>query len=216
MLGVCALLVGWAVPAGHGRAAARPRARTASIRELSTVCLLILGCLTQVFFLAAILPQVLPRLGVSRESMLEVGGLVLLADGLAMALGSMAAPRVAEAFGDRRVVSWLLIGSSACLALLALAGNVWLFVLVRFAQVLCIAPVFPLAVAAIAHRASGETIGFLNSARIGAQFIGPVFATTLLAWAPPSSVELVLAAVGLAIALANRRAQERARPAGVS
>ena len=122
--------------------------------------------------------------------MLEVGGLVLLADGLAMALGTMAAPRVAEAFGDRRAVPWLLGCSSLCLAALSLATSVWTFVAIRFVQVLCIAPVFPLAVAAIAHRASGGAIGLLNSARIGASFVGPVFATTLLAWFPPSSVEL--------------------------
>jgi MFS family permease len=199
MLGLCSLLVGWGVPAARGRAAASARAGTASIRELGTVCLLVLGCLTQVFFLAAILPQVLPRLGVPTGAMLEVGGLVLLADGLAMALGSMAAPRVADVFGDRRAVPWLLACSSVFLAGLPLAPNVWTFVAVRFAQVLCIAPVFPLAVAAIAHRASGEAIGFLNSARIGASFVGPVFATTLLAWAPPSSVELALAACGLVL-----------------
>jgi MFS family permease len=76
---------------------------------------------------------------------------------------------------------------------------VWSFVALRFLEVLCIAPVFPLSVAAIAHRASGQAIGFLNSARIGASFIGPVFATSLLAWAPPSSVELVLAGAGLAL-----------------
>jgi MFS family permease len=199
MLGFCAALVGLGVPVGRGRAATGARPRTASVRELATVCGLVLGCLTQVFFLTAILPQVLPRLGVPEGSMLEVGGLVLLADGLGMALGTMAAPRVADAFGDRRAVPWLLACASLCLAALALATSVWTFVALRFAQVLCIAPVFPLAVAGIAHRASGEAIGFLNSARIGAQFIGPVFATTVLAWAPPSSVEIALALVGLAL-----------------
>jgi MFS family permease len=94
-------------------------------------------------------------------------------------------------------VPWLLGCSSLFLAALSLATSVGTFVAIRFVQVLCIAPVFPLAVAAIAHRASGEAIGFLNSARIGASFVGPVFATTLLAWFPPSSVELSLAAVGL-------------------
>ncbi len=212
MLGLCAALVGWGVPAGRGRTAPQARAGTASLRELATVCGLVLGCLTQVFFLTAILPQVLPRLGVHAHAMLEVGGLVLLADGLGMALGTMAAPRVAEALGDRRAVPWLLACSSASLALLSLASNVWAFVAIRFVQVVCIAPVFPLAVAAIAHRASGEAIGFLNSARIGAQFVGPVFATTLLAWAPPSSVELVLAAVGfilVPVVAARRRGASR-------
>jgi len=199
MLGCCSLLVAWAVPAGHGRAVQSARAGRTSPRELGRICVLILGCLTQVFFLAAILPHVLPRLGVRPEAMLETGGLVLLADGLAMAIGSMAAPRVAELFGDRRVVRWLVLGSSICLAALALAPNVWIFVAIRFAQVLCIAPVFPLAVGAIAHRASGTTIGLMNSARIGASFVGPVFATTLLAWAPASAVELALAAMGVAL-----------------
>lgn len=209
MLGVCAAMVLW-VPSGRGRAPGTPaqsRASSVSIRELTTVCGLVLACLTQVFFLTAILPQVLPRLGVPRESMLEVGGLVLLADGLAMALGSMAAPRVADAFGDRRAVPWLLGASSLWLAALPLAPNVGAFVVIRFLQVLCIAPVFPLAVAGVAHRASGEAIGFLNSARIGAQFIGPIFATTMLAYAPPSSVELVLAAVGLTLVPIMMRAR---------
>jgi MFS family permease len=197
MLGICSLLVAWGVPAGRGRAAPQARAGRVTIRQLGTVCLLVLGSLTQVFFLASILPHVLPRLGVAKDAMLEVGGLVLLTDGLAMALGSMAAPRVAEAVGDRRAVPWLLTCSSVALASLSLASSVPTFVALRFLQVLCIAPVFPLAVGAIAHRASGETIGFLNSARIGAQFIGPIFATSLLAWAPPSSVELCLAALGL-------------------
>jgi MFS family permease len=210
MLGFCAGLVGFGVPSGRGRATVGARQRTASVRELATVCGLVLGCLTQVFFLTAILPQVLPRLGVPAGSMLEVGGLVLLADGLGMALGTMAAPRIADAFGDRRAVPWLLACASLCLAALALATNVWTFVALRFAQVVCIAPVFPLAVAGIAHRASGEAIGFLNSARIGAQFIGPVFATTLLAYAPPSSVEIALALIGLALVPLMARARSGA------
>ncbi len=210
MLGFCAALVGFGVPSGRGRATVDARRGTASVRELATVCGLVLGCLTQVFFLTAILPQVLPRLGVPEGSMLEVGGLVLLADGLGMALGTMAAPRLAEAFGDRRAVPWLLACASLCLAALALATSVWTFVALRFAQVLCIAPVFPLAVAGIAHRASGEAIGFLNSARIGAQFIGPVFATTLLAYAPPSSVEITLALIGLALVPLMARARSGA------
>jgi MFS family permease len=212
MLGACSLLVAVAVPAGRAAGAAPPRTSRIPVQELARVCVLLLGCLTQVFFLAAILPQVLPRLGVPPDAMLEIGGLVLLADGVAMAVGSMAAPRVAEAVGDRRAVRWLCAGSSACLAVLAVAPNLPVFVAVRFVQVLCIAPVFPLVVGRLAHRASGQAIGFLNSARIGASFVGPVFATTVLAWAPPSSVELALALVGFALVpLAAGQGRRRAR-----
>jgi MFS family permease len=111
----------------------------------------------------------------------------------------MAAPRLADLLGDRRAVPWFLVGSSLLLAALALARGVWSFSVVRFLQVLFIAPIFPLSVAAIAQRASGGAIGLVNSARIGAAFVGPVMATTLLAWLPPAAVYLALAALGLAL-----------------
>jgi MFS family permease len=125
--------------------------------------------------------------------------------GVAAALGSLAAPRLAELGGDRRVVPWLLAGSSVCLAAFALAPGAWSFGALRFVQVLCVAPVFPLVVAAIAQNASGQVIGFVNSARIAAAFLGPVIATTLLARGPAGLVYLTLAAAGLALLPVLRR-----------
>jgi len=216
MLWGCSALVSWGVPSGRPRDAAEGAARTTSLRELVTVALVVLAGSTQVFFLTSILPQILPPLGVPVESTLEVGGVLIFVTGVAAALGAMAAPRLADLMGDRQAVLWFLLGSSCCLALLGAMGHVWSFGVIRFLQVLCIAPVFPLAVAAIAARASGEAIGFINSSRIGAAFIGPVLATTLLAWMRPSLVYLVLAALGLAVvplvARMERRSRRRAGP----
>jgi len=64
--------------------------------------------------------------------------------------------------------------------------------------VLCLAPVFPLVVARIAQSAGGGAIGVINAARIGAAFVGPVIATTILAWTTPLLLYLVLAAIGVA------------------
>jgi len=216
MLWGCSALVSWGVPSGRPRDAAEGAARTTSLRELVTVALVVLAGSTQVFFLTSILPQILPPLGVPVESTLEVGGVLIFVTGVAAALGAMAAPRLADLMGDRQAVLWFLLGSSCCLALLGAMGHVWSFGVIRFLQVLCIAPVFPLAVAAIAARASGEAIGFINSSRIGAAFIGPVLATTLLAWMRPSLVYLVLAPLGLAVvplvAPMARRSRRRAGP----
>ena len=195
----CGLLVWRGVPYRPGVRAHTEPARPASIREVGTVCLLVLAGSTQVFFLTAILPQILPPLGVAPADTLEVGGLIIFATGIAAALGSMAAPRLADLVGDRRTVLWFLAGSSLFLASLSLAPGLWSFGTLRFLQVLCIAPVFPISVAAIAQRASGEAIGFVNSSRIGAAFLGPVIATTVLAVAPPAAVYLTLAACGLAV-----------------
>ncbi len=214
MLWACSALVAWGVPPGKPRDAKASGDRRTSPRELVTVCLVVLTGSTQIFFLAAILPQILPPLGVSGDSTLEVSGFLLLITGLAAALGAMAAPRLAEVVGDRRALIWFLLGSSVLVAALGVAGNVWSFGVLRFLQVLCIAPVFPLSVAAIAQRASGEAIGFVNSARIGAAFIGPVVATTLLSSMPPAAVYLVLAGMGLSVIPLVARLNRRARPWG--
>jgi len=199
MLWACSALVWWGVPPGKPRDTEAGRAGGASLRELATVSLVVLAGSTQVFFLTSILPQILPPLGVPVDSTLEVGGFLIFATGVAASLGAMTAPRLADLMGDRRAVLWFLLGSSLFVAALAAARGVWLFEALRFLQVLWIAPVFLLSIAAIAQRASGEAIGFVNSARIGAAFLGPVLATTLLASMPPAAVYLVLAAVGLAV-----------------
>jgi MFS family permease len=199
MLWACSAMVAWGVP---DRPVARPeheRPKTASVREVGTVCLLVLAGSIQIFFLTAILPQILPRLGVAPAMMLEVGGLILFVTGAAAAIGSFIAPRLAEVVGDRRTIVWFLVASSIGLAALAAAPEVWSFGVLRFLQVLCIAPIFPLSVAAIAQRASGTAIGIVNSSRIGAAFLGPVIATTLLTWVPPGAVYLVLAGIGLLV-----------------
>ena len=218
MLWACSALVSWGVPPGQARDAAAAQARRISRRELVTVSLVVLAGSTQVFFLTSILPQILPPLGVPVESTLEIGGVLILATGVAASLGSMAAPRLADLLGDRRAVLWFLLGSSLLLASLAAAGGVWSFGVLRFLQVLCIAPVFPLSVAAIAQRASGGAIGFVNSARIGAAFLGPVLATTLLSSMPPAVVYLALAALGVAVvplvARMDRRSRLRDDPGG--
>src|SRR6266542_4256120 len=218
MVWACSALVAWGVPSQRAPVSGHDRTHTASLREVATVCLLVLGGSTQVFFLTAILPKILPPLGVPETMTLEVGGLLIFATGLAAALGAIAAPRIGELIGDRTTIVWFLVASSLGLAALALAPGVWSFGILRFVQVLCIAPVFPLSVAAIAQRASGTAIGVVNSSRIAAAFVGPVLATTLLAWVSPAVVYLTLAGLGLLVVplVAGLGAGSRARKEGVA
>lgn len=192
----CAGLVRWGVPALASTAAARRRGRPARPGEVVAVAVVVLGGNIQVFFLAAVLPQVLPELGVAPGRALEAGGALLFVSGLAAALGALAAPRLAE-LGERRLLGALLATSSVLVAALALAGSVWAYGALRFFQVLAIAPVFPLVVAGVAPRVGGGVIGVINSARIGAAFVGPVLATTVLAASSPAVLYVLLALAGL-------------------
>jgi MFS family permease len=208
----CALIVHRGVPA----LAPRPRdvraEGRASLADVSAVALVVLGGSIHIFFLTAILPQVLPALGVPPERTLEVGGIVIFASGAATALGAVAASRLGEWLPERRLLPALLVGSSLTVAALGAVASVWAYGALRFLQVLCVAPVFPIIVARIAHRASGQAIGFINSARIAAGFLGPVVATTIVAWTSPAALYLLLAAIGLACVPLARHAL-RARPA---
>jgi DHA1 family multidrug resistance protein-like MFS transporter len=205
----CAGLVHWLLPAGPGREAAVVTPRPTPIREVVSVSLLILGGSMQIFFFTAILPQALPPLGVAKADTLEIGGVLIFATGVGVALGSLVASRLAELVPERQLIPGLLLASSLLLASMGLVHSVWLYGIARFLQVLCIAPVFPIVVARVAH-ASGQAVGVINSARIGAAFAGPVIATTVLSWTSPAGLYLVLALLGLAcLPLARIRVSRR-------
>ena len=210
LLWACAAMVQWGVPRPHLAPASGGARRRSSWAEVTGACVLVLLGSVQVFFLTSVLPQILPPLGVRSAATLEIGGLIIFASGVAAALGSLAAPRLADLLGERRAVASLLALSSGFLALLGLTRTVWSFGVLRFLQVLCVAPVFPLAVARIAQRGGGEAIGLVNSSRIGASFVGPVVATTLLTWTTPAFLYALLAVPGLAcLPLVRRRAARR-------
>lgn len=194
----CGAVVHWGVPDSEPTAARPTERRSHRWRETALVSLLVLGGSTQIFFLTSILPQVTTGLGITADRTLEAGGLIIFASGAAAAVGSLVAPRLAELLPERRLVAGLLVGSSLAVAALAVAPGVWIYGVVRFVQVLCIAPVFPIVVARIAQSQGGEAIGVINAARIGASFLGPVIATSLLAAGSPVLLYTVLALMGLA------------------
>lgn len=210
---VCSALVAWLVPESADAGPPADRRPGVRVSELVIVGLIVLGANMHIFFLPAILPKVLLSLGVAPAATLEVGGLVIFASGVAAALGAALTPRLGDLGADRLVIGSLLTASSLCLAALAVPGSVWMYGALRFLQVLCITPVFPLVVARIAQQGSGQVIGVINSARIGAGFLGPVVATTMLAWAPASTVYVAVAAIGLGcvpLALAGEWRRARA------
>jgi DHA1 family multidrug resistance protein-like MFS transporter len=193
-----AAFVHWGVklpPQAERPAAARGEIRAA---DLVVECVVILAVSTQLFFLTSVLPQILPGLGVAGDGIIEIGGLLVFASAAAAALGAVATPRLAGMAPERHLVAGLLLASGVLMAAMALPSGVWGYTTVRFLQVLCAAPIFPLVVGRVAQQGSGGAVGIVNSARIGASFIGPVLATSILAVAPPVALYVVLAVAGIA------------------
>jgi MFS family permease len=180
--------------------AERPRAEPRRIhpRDLAVDTAVVLALSMQLFFLTSVLPQVLADLGVAETSLIEVGGWLVFVSAVATALGAVATPTLAGLATERQLMMFMLVGSSVCAAALALPRGIWAYTVVRFVQVLCAAPVFPLVVARAAQQRSGLAVGVINSARIGASFAGPIVATSVLAAWPSVTLYLILAAASLA------------------
>ena len=208
----CGALVHWGLPTVTAPLREQVNPRHAPVGEVIAVSVVVLIGSMQIFFLTAVLPQILPPLGVSEARTLEVGGMIMFVSGVAAAAGSLAAPRLGELRRPGRVLGVLLGLSSLFVAGLSVASSVWAYGILRFLQVLCIAPVFPLVVAPITQRAGGTAIGFINSARIGAAFVGPVIATTVLSWSPAPVLYVLLAVIGIAtVPLARQRGRAAPR-----
>jgi MFS family permease len=196
-----AALVHWgaeSLPPAGARAASADR--RVGWRKIGAVSVVVLGGSIQVLFLPSVLPQVLPSLGVGTDDTLVVGGVLVFLSGVAAAVGSWVAPRLVGIVSERATIAWLLLASSGFLAGFSLLTSVPAYGVARFIQVLCVAPLFPLIVSSIAAQASGPAIGVINSARIGASFLGPILATTVLSWGSPAALYVVLALIGLVCA----------------
>ena len=202
----CGALAHWGLGDLGGGSRRQMTVAPARWHEVLLVSVIVLAGSAQVFFLTSILPQILPPLGVPADRTLEIGGLLIFASGVAAAVGSMLASRLSDLLPERRLIPALLAASSLFVLALAAVRSVWPFAVLRFLHVICIAPVFPIVVGRVAHSAGGRAIGVINSARIGAAFVGPVIATSLLAWTTPPAVYVALALMGLVcVPLAGRR-----------
>jgi DHA1 family multidrug resistance protein-like MFS transporter len=206
VLVVSASLLQWgmASPPAVPRAAVAERRMPA--REVALAAALVLVASSQETFLAAILPSVLPGLGVDPDDLVEAGGLLIFVAGAGAALGGLAAPVLAEQIPERRLLAGLLVGSSVALVLLGVTRSFWAFTMLRGAQSLAIAPFFPLVVAQVARRADASAIGIVNAARVGSGFLGPLVATTVLATGSPGLLYATLGASGAVTVFLLRRA----------
>lgn len=202
-LWVSGAVVALGAPKPGGAGSGKKTRGEQSWRGLVFVCALVLIAYSQVLFLNSVMPHLLPALGVSPERSLEFGGWLLFASGVAISLGALAAPFLSARLGERRMIELCLAGSSP--TLIALPSTLWGFVAVWLLHVLFVAPILPAITARLAQNNEGQSIAFVQSSRVAANFLGPVIATTLLSVMSATGVFVALAVLGLAsIPLARR------------
>ncbi|HOG16324.1 MAG: drug efflux system protein MdtG [Syntrophaceae bacterium PtaU1.Bin231] len=159
-------------------------------------------CMAAVFnltFLPSILPQVLQEFDWVGKDAVNMAGFIMMAYSVAAIAGNFLISTFATRVGLRRAIAAACLGGAFCQALLSIVPGVWSFTLVRMAQVFFIAAILPMTISVFARSAGGGEIGFLNSARFAGNAMGPLLATSILAYS--NLLILYLGIAGTTVAL---------------
>ena len=183
-------------------------------RRLAAAWFLCFAANTQIAFMPGVLPEIVAGLGVPAGAAVRTAGYIVFSYGAASILGSYTIGRLAQRWGDRRVLAASCLAGSALLPLLAAPGSVLAFGAIRFLQAGLIAGAIPIVFAQVASVSSGRTIGIINTARFASFAVGPFMASWFFAHSSPLALYLVLSAQTLVVLPALRRPARQGQPAG--
>lgn len=178
--------------------APRPGAEPVRGRRLAGAWLYCFAASLQIAFMPTVLPEIAAALGVPAGEAVRAAGIIVFSYGVAAILGSFLMGRLAQRWGDRRVLAVAAVGGSALLPFLAGAGSVTAFGAIRFLQAGLVAGTIPIVFAQVAGVSPGRTIGVINTARFASFAAGPVMASWFFAHATPLGLYLTLSGLTLA------------------
>jgi len=137
----------------------------------------------QLMFLPSVLPNVFAEFHIGPAAALKWAGLVVMFYTATAMVGNYLFCRLAAKIRIDRLI--LLVGISGTLlqCLLSVSPGVVSFVALRMLQTAMIAAVLPLVFSIFSQDLDGKVIGLLNSGRFGGNAIGPMIATSVIAFA---------------------------------
>jgi DHA1 family multidrug resistance protein-like MFS transporter len=156
----------------------------------------------QLTFLPSVLPNVFERFHIERTVALKSAGIVVMLYTTTAMIGTYFWSRVSKRYGLIRMITFLFVGGILTQLLLALVNEIVGFTLIRMIQTGMIAATFPLVISIFAAESKGGIIGFLNSGRFAGNALGPIIATSILAWFNLSFLFFFIAALTFLVVLA--------------
>jgi DHA1 family multidrug resistance protein-like MFS transporter len=144
-------------------------------------------------FLPSILPNILEGFELTEQMALKSAGFIIMSYTVTAILGNYLLSRLALRMGLRRVITIACVLAALFQALLSFSKGVFSFTLIRMIQTGFIAAIFPLTLSIFARDIGGRTIGFLNSSRFVGMAVGPIMATSVLAYSNLLTLYLFIA-----------------------
>jgi MFS transporter, DHA1 family, multidrug resistance protein len=160
----------------------------------------------QLSFLPSVLPNVLEGFSMNEQSALKFAGVVVMLYTATAALGQFVWAKLSRRFGVLKLVTFLLVMSIAFQALLAFTRGVADFTIARMIQTGFAAAAIPLIISLFLDNPSGGTVGLINASRFTGMAVGPMLATTVVAFSSLSSLYLLISLLTLSAFLCFRYA----------
>lgn len=156
--------------------------RTVISRDALLGWILCLMITVQLRFLTTILPKVLEEFQIQDTLALKWAGIIVLLYSGSASLGILFWSRLTLTFNRAKLILFLVITGTVCQAALSLTGGLASFIAIRMVQTSLIAAAISLIISIFVTEVKGEIIGFLNSAKFAGAFLGPIIATSTLAF----------------------------------
>jgi MFS family permease len=169
--------------------------------------------IVHITYIPSILPHILENFHLKEGTALNFAGMIMMAYTLTAILGNYLINNFAPRHRLRSVILYTGLSAAFFQAAMCFGNGVFSFTLIRMLQTGAIAAIFPMILSVFASGARGQTLGLLNSARFAGNAIGPLMATSILAYSNLSILYLIIAGLTLVALTAFLRAT-RTVPSG--
>ncbi len=153
----------------------------------------------QLMFLPSVLPNVFEKFNIEKTVALKLAGTVVMLYTITAMIGTYVWSWLSRKYGLTRTITSLFALGIFFQALLALAMGIVDFTLMRMIQTGLVAATIPLIFSLFLSEPRGGVIGFLNSARFTGMALGPMIATSILAF---SNLEMLYVSISVISLLA--------------
>ena len=151
----------------------------------------------QLMFLPSVLPNVFDQFHIEKPVALKLAGTVVMLYTATAMIGTYFWGWLSRKYGLFRIITFLFTRSILFQALMALSRGIIGFTLIRMIQTGLVAATLPLIISIFLREPRGGIIGFLNSARFTGLALGPMIATSILAFSSLEVVYLLISAISL-------------------
>jgi DHA1 family multidrug resistance protein-like MFS transporter len=176
---------------------ARSSLRTLLDRRVILAWMLCFTASIQLMFLPSILPNILDQFHIEKPVALKLAGTIVMLYTTTAMIGTYLWGWLSRKYGLLRIITLLFTLSVLFQALLALSRGIIDFTLIRMIQTGLVAATLPLIISIFLREPKGGIIGFLNSARFTGLAVGPMIATSILAFSSLEVVYLLISALSL-------------------